>query len=162
MIFKTVFDRVLNALSAVAGVLVALMMLEVSVDVFMRYFLNRPISWTIEFTQYAMIFVLYLGVAWVLRGEGHVVMDIVLIRMNHQSRNLTNVITSILAAIVCSIVTWFGILVNVDYFKTGYMYGEVLNIPAFSLQFIVPLGMFLLTIQFLRRAYGFLGKPGTS
>lgn len=162
MMVKTVFDRVLNVLGVAAGVLVALMMLEVSVDVFMRYFLNRPISWTIEFNQYAMIFVLYLGVAWVLRDKGHVVMDIVIIRMNHKYRKLTDSITSIMAAIVCFIITWYGVLVNVDYFQTGYMYGEVLNIPAFSLQFIVPLGMFLLTIQFLRQAYGYMRKPEIS
>ena len=162
MMVKTVFDRVLNVLSGAAGVLVALMMIEVCVDVFMRYFLNRPIPWTIEFTQYAMIFILYLGVAWVLRGEGHVVMDIVIIRMNHKSRNLTNSITSIMAAIVCFIITWYGVLVNVDYFQSGYIYGEVLSVPAFSLQFIVPLGMFLLAIQFLRRAYGYMRKPEIS
>ena len=162
MKLSTIFERVLNVLSVAAGVLIALMMLEVCVDVFMRYFLNRPIPWTIEFTQYAMIFILYLGVAWVLRDNGHVVMDIVIIRMNHKSRNLTNSITSIMAAIVCFIITWYGVLVNVDYFQSGYMYGEVLNIPAFSLQFIVPLGMFLLAIQFLRRAYGYMRKPEIS
>ena len=157
---KTVFDRVLNVLSGAAGVLVALMLIEVNVDVFMRYFLNRPIPWTIEFTQYSMIFILFLGAAWVLRNEGHVVMDIMLIRLSSRSRKLTNGITSIMAAIVCFIITVYGTLVNIDYFQTGYMFGEVLNIPAFSLQFVVPLGMFLLTVQFLRRAYGYLSKLG--
>jgi len=162
MMFKTVFNRILNIFSVVAGILVALMMLEVSVDVVMRYFLNRPIPWTIEFTQYAMIFILYLGAAWVLRDEGHVVMDIVLIRMGGKPRKLTNGITSALAAIVCGIVTLYGIGKNIDYARTGYVFGDVLNIPAFSLQFIVPLGMLLLTIQFARRAYGYLSKPGVS
>ena len=57
---KTLFDRLVNVLSVVAGVLVAFLMIEVSIDVVLRYFFNRPISWTIEFTQYAMIFILYL------------------------------------------------------------------------------------------------------
>jgi len=162
MMLKKMFERVLNFFSVVAGLLVALIMIEVCVDVFMRYFLNRPIPWTIEFTQYAMIFILFLGAAWVLRDEGHVVMDIVIIRLSSRSRKLTNGITSIMAAIVCFIITVYGTLVNIDYFQTDYMFGEVLNIPAFSLQFIVPLGMFLLTIQFLRRAYGYLSKLGIS
>ncbi|MFC1906962.1 TRAP transporter small permease [Chloroflexota bacterium] len=159
MMLKTVFNRILDIFSVVAGVLVALMMLEVCADVVMRYFLNRPIPWTIEFNQYAMTFVLFLGAAWVLRDEGHVVMDIVINRLGSRSRKLTNGITSIIAAIVCGIVTGYGIDKNIDYVQTGYIFGDVLNIPAFSLQFIVPLGMFLLTIQFLRRAYGYLGKP---
>ncbi len=160
MMLRKIFDRALNLFSVAAGVLVALILIEVSVDVFMRYFLNRPIPWTIEFTQYAMIFILFLGTAWVLRNEGHVVMDILVIRLSSRSRKLTNGITSIMSAIVCFIITVYGALVNIDYFQTGYMFGEVLNIPAFSLQFVVPLGMFLLTVQFLRRAYGYLSKLG--
>ena len=153
-----VFERTLNLLGALAGVLVAFMMLGVSVDVFMRYFLNRPIFWMIEITQYAMVFILYLGTAWLLKQDGHVVMDVLINRLSQRSRNLTNIVTSIIGAIVCLIITWYGVKVNWDYIQTDYLYSATLEIPAFLLQAIVPLGVFLLFIQFLRRAYGYLGK----
>jgi C4-dicarboxylate transporter DctQ subunit len=153
-----VFERVLDVLSVAAGVLLAFLMIEVSVDVFMRYFLNRPIAWTIESTQYAMVFILYLGAAWLLRDEGHVVMDIVVSRLGQRRQDLTNAVTSVMAAIVCFIITWYGMKVNIDYFRTDYVYSATLDIPAFLLQGVVPLGAFLLFIQFLRRAYGYLRK----
>lgn len=153
-----VFERTLNLLGALAGVLVAFLMITVSVDVFMRYFLNRPISWTIEITQYAMVFILFLGAAWLLKQDGHVVMDVLINRLSQRSRNLTNGVTSVMAAIVCLIVTWYGVKVNWDYIQTDYIYSATLEIPAFLLQAIVPLGVFLLFIQFMRRAYGYLRK----
>lgn len=153
-----VFERILNLLGALAGVLVAFLMITVSVDVFMRYFLNRPISWTIEITQYAMVFILFLGAAWLLKQDGHVVMDVLINRLSQRSRNLTNGVTSVMAAIVCLIVTWYGVKVNWDYIQTDYIYSATLEIPAFLLQAIVPLGVFLLFIQFMRRAYGYLRK----
>ena len=155
---RAIFERVLNVLSVAAGVLVAFLMIVVCGDVFMRYFLNRPIFWTIEVTQYAMVFILFLGAAWLLREEGHVVMDVLVNRLGQKPRNLTNAVTSIMAAIVCLIITWYGIRVNVDYFQTDFIYSATLDIPAFLLQAVVPLGTFLLFIQFLRRAYGYLGK----
>jgi len=153
-----IFERTLNVLSVAAGVLVTFLMVGVSVDVFMRYFLNRPIFWMIEITQYAMVFILFLGAAWLLRQDGHVVMDVLITRLGQKSQNLANVITSILGAIVCLIITWYGVKVNWDYIQIDYIYSATLEIPAFLLQAVVPLGTFLLFIQFLRRAYGYLGK----
>lgn len=155
---RAIFECTLNVLSVAAGVLVTFLMVGVSVDVFMRYFLNRPIFWMIEITQYAMVFILFLGAAWLLRQDGHVVMDVLTTRLGQKSRNLANVITSILGAIVCLIITWYGVKVNWDYIQIDYIYSATLEIPAFLLQAVVPLGTFLLFIQFLRRAYGYLGK----
>ncbi len=156
--FGVVFTHTLNLFGALAGVLVTFLMVGVSVDVFMRYFLNRPIFWMIEITQYAMVFILFLGAAWLLRQDGHVVMDVLIARLSQKSQNLANVITSILGAIVCLIITWYGVRVNWDYIQIDYIYSATLEIPAFLLQAVVPLGTFLLFIQFLRRAYGYLGK----
>jgi len=77
---RAIFERTLNIFSVAAGVLVAFLMIVVCVNVFMRHFLNRPIFWTIEVTQYAMVFILFLGAAWLLREEGHVVMDVLVNR----------------------------------------------------------------------------------
>ena len=153
-----IFERTLNLLGAFAGVLIAFLMLGVSADVCMRYFLNRPLFWMIEVTQYAQVFILFLGAAWLLRKEGHVVMDLLISRLGQKSQNLANVITSILGAIVCFIITWYAARVNWDYFQIDYVYSATLEIPAFLLQAVIPLGAFLLSIQFLRRAYGYLGK----
>jgi len=152
------FERTLDVLGAGAGVLIAFLMLGVCADVCMRYFFNRPLFWMIEVTQYAMVFILFLGTAWLLRKEGHVVMDVLINRLGQKSRTLTNVITSILGAIVCFIITWYAAKVTRDYFQINYVYSATLDIPAFLLQAIVPLGAFLLSIQFLRRAYGYLLK----
>lgn len=156
--FKTIFDRVLNAAGVISGVLIVLVMIEISTDVVLRYLFNRPIPWTIEFTQYSMIFMLYLGTARVLRDKGHVAVDILIVKLGGRSRDLMNGVMSIVGAIVCFIVTWYAMMVNIDYYQTGYSYGDVVSMPAFLLQGVVPLGTLLLTIQFLRQAYELLHK----
>ena len=153
-----IFDRTLNVLAVVAGILVVGTMLLVTAEVIMRHFFNRPIVWVIEIIQYALVFITFLAAAWLLRKEGHVIMDLLVNRLSAKSRDLANVITSTVAAIMCLVVTWFGIVVGVDYYQIDYIYQGTLTIPSFYLEAVVPLGTLLLSIQFLRRAYGYLGK----
>ena len=133
--------------------LIAGMMLLVVAKVVMRYFFNSPIVWVIDITEYAMLFITFLGIAWLLKKEGHVIMDLLLDRLNQKGRHLATAITSFVAAIICFIITWYGVVVGLDWYNINYFYQGALDIPAFYLEAVIPVGMLLVTIQFLRRAY---------
>ena len=60
--------KIINSLSrmmniAASGVLAAMMFLTVS-DVFLRYFLRRPILGATELTENMMVCLAFLGLAW--------------------------------------------------------------------------------------------------
>jgi len=133
--------------------LIAGMMLAVVAKVAMRYFFNSPIVWVIDITEYAMLFITFLGTAWLLKREGHVIMDLLLDRLNHKNRHIVIVITSVFAATTCFIITWYGVVVGLDWYSINYFYQGALDIPAFYLEAVIPTGMLLVAIQFLRRAY---------
>ena len=153
---NTVFDRIINVLSFLAAVLVVFLMLGVVTEVVMRYFFGRPIIWMVEITEYCLLYIPFLGVAWLLRGEGHVKMDLVLTRFNPRIQAMINIITSILGAITCLIITWFGIESTWDYYQQGFFSPTILQTPAYIILIIIPVGIFLVFIQFLKRAYGYL------
>jgi TRAP-type C4-dicarboxylate transport system permease small subunit len=71
---------------------------------------------------------------------------------------VVNTITSLLGAIVCLIITAYGVKVTWDYMQMGYLYYGSLVIPAYLFAAVIPLGGFLLFIQFLKRTYSYLGK----
>ena len=151
----TIFDRILDVTAAIAASLIVGMMLLVTVEVCLRYFLNRPMVWVITIIQWSLVFMTFLGAAWLLRREGHVIMDFVLNQLSQNSRDRLNAVTSVFCAIVCLVIFWFSLRVNIDYFQVHYIYQATVELPAFILQAVVPLGSFLLFIQFLRRAYGY-------
>ncbi len=157
-LLKATFDRIIDVLAVFARVLLVLVMLVVCADVVMRYFFNSPMSWVLESTQFALVFITFLGATWVLKNEGHVRMDIVINRFSQRTQNRINVVTSILCAAVCLVVTWYGVKVWWDYVQIDYLYPGSLVIPAYFLEAVIPIGGFLLFIQFLRRTYGYLGK----
>jgi TRAP-type C4-dicarboxylate transport system permease small subunit len=61
-------ERVANPLSritdSVGRVILALMMLLITVDVVLRYFLNRPIKGSYELVEFMLVLLVYLGLAY--------------------------------------------------------------------------------------------------
>lgn len=156
-----IFDRVIGSLAFLGGVLIVLMMLSISYEVISRYFFGHTEIWMVEFNEYALLFVLFLGSAWVLKREGHVSMDLVLIQLNPRGRALLNGLTSILGTLACMILTWYAGETTWGHFQKGVLVVRVLGVPKAPLLAIVCIGSFTLSIQFLRRSYKFLRNSRT-
>ena len=69
------FDLAIGVLFVLAGVLIMFVMLATSTDVTMRYFLNRPIVWLMEVSEAILVYITFLGCAWVLKRDAHVRID---------------------------------------------------------------------------------------
>ncbi len=151
-----IFDRTNNLLAVLAGVLVVFIMLGTAADVLARYLLGTSILWMFEIVEYSLLFITFLAAAWLLREEGHVKMDLVLNRLKPGASTLLNIITSILSALICLVITWYGVEISWSNFQKGIVLGTILEPPKFILLAIIPVGSFLLFIQFLRRSYGYL------
>jgi len=83
-------------------------------------------------------------------------MDLVLNRLKPKSRTLVNIITSVIGAIICFILGWYGAGVVWDHFLRGAAKIRMIEVPTAPVEAIIPIGCFLLCLQFLRRAYGYL------
>lgn len=151
-----VFDRILGVLAIWACVLLTLTMLGVVVEIIMRAFADHPISWMVEITEYCLLWITFLGAAWLLKKEGHVKMDLILNKLNPKFQTLLNISTSMIGIIVWLVITWFSAMVTWNYFETGGTFAterHLLKWPVFA---IIPIGSFLLLTQLMRRTYGYL------
>jgi len=153
-----IFDHILNAVVVIAGIILIYMMLSVCVDVVMRYFFNMPTIWVVEIAAYCLLFITFLVAAWVLKREGHVKIELLLDRMRPGGQNLLNGITSIIAAIIFLLITWYGAKITWNLYQTNFIVNTVLMPPKFVIMFIIPLGTFLFSIQLVRRACNFLAN----
>ena len=57
------------------------------IEVFLRTFFNRPQEWVMELSEYALLYITFLSAAFVLKKEGHIVVDLVTCRLNVKKRN---------------------------------------------------------------------------
>jgi len=108
-------------------------------------------------SENSLLFILFLGAGWLLAKEGHVKVDVLLSQLNPKGQALVNAITSILGAIICLVIVWYGIQCTWDHFQRGVLAHTALELPVAPILAIIPVGSFMLFIQFLRRVYGYIG-----
>ena len=125
-------------------------------QVFGRYIFSYSTKWVVEVTEYSLLWIGFLGAAWVLKVEGHVTMDLVLSKFKLKYQALINSITSMVGTAICLIITWYSASVTLDLFQRGVLCPSILEPPKFAVSIIIPIGSFLLSVQFLRRTYKYL------
>ena len=154
----TIFDRGLDLATLLAAVLLIFTLLLVSAGVVMRYFLRTPIPWVVEISEYNMLYITFLVVAWVLKKEGHVKIDILLSRLKPRARAILNIITSVCCAAMCLPLVWYGGRLAWEYILAGRYETTTLELHIGYVMAIIPVGCSLLFIQFLRRIHGYLAS----
>lgn len=153
-----IFDYINEFLAWVSIILIAFAGFAVCYEVFMRYFLNSPTRWVLEVVANILVFVGLLAAAWVLRQERHAKMLILVARLKPRTQLILHSATSILCAIICLAVAWYGARLVWSQFQEGDIFHTILAPPKAPLYSVVPIGMFLLFIQFVRRTSGYLAQ----
>lgn len=150
---RAIFDRILGILMFVACAILTFAMLLVCTHVVMRYALNRPILWGIEVCEYILVGIVSLGMAWLLKEEGHVKVDFLLNRLKPRPQALVNAITSALAAVAVLIITWYGLQRTTELMQGFAIETGALRIHKAYLLIPLGIGFFLFFIQLVRRSY---------
>ena len=150
---RKLFDRIIEFLAFIAGVLLLFVTLFVSYAAVARYLHFRPPVWVLQFTEYALLWIPFLGAAWLLREGGHIKIDTIVSRLRSKGRRKLEIIDNILGFIVSVVIFWFGTLHTIDLYQRGIMDVKGVSVPAFPLFLIIPVGGLTLSIQFAREFY---------
>ncbi len=154
----TIFDRILGITSVVGIVMILFMMLSICAHVGMRYLFGKPQNWVIDVSTILLLYTAFLGAAWLLRSEGHVAVDFIFAQLKPRHQLLLQVINSLICLVVCIMITVYGIIETISVWKLDLYVDNTLETPKWIVIIIIPLGTFLLFIQFIRRTRGFYKK----
>lgn len=152
------FERLVSFPAVLAGAVIMFLTLLISADVTLRYFLNSPISHVTEMTEHGLLFVTFLGAAWVQRQEKHASVDLLYIQLSPRWRIMSKFITSILGAILCLGMTWFSAQATIIAFQRGTIFATIWGLPRGPILSIIPIGSFLLLVQFIIQSLSHLDQ----
>ena len=152
-----IFDRIINGGAFVAAVLLVLIMFVISFDVVTRYSGN-PQRWTIEIIEYTLLYITFLGTAWLLKREGHVRIDLLTNSLSSKTQALLGILSSVIGILISSILIIYGSQITWEYLVEGHYQSTILKLPSAPFYAIIPIGSLLLFIQFLRSTYGYVVK----
>jgi TRAP-type C4-dicarboxylate transport system permease small subunit len=96
-----------DGLAALGAFAIALMMVHVFADVIARYFFNHPIEGTGEtVTIYYMVMCVVLPLAYIVRGEGHIVVELFTQRMAPRRLALLQAVVGVVTFVYVALFTW--------------------------------------------------------
>lgn len=147
--FVRIWDRVVDVIVALAGILLWVQMIIVNIEVVARYS-GHPTTWVTEVASLLILWIPFMLTAWVLRKKGHVKMDLILDRFSPSVQAMVNFITSIIGVVVMLIVTAVGLMNAIN--SIGYQTPTTLMLPKAPLVSIIFVGCFMFAIQFFIRA----------
>ncbi len=140
-------SRTLDAAAVFSAACIAFITLSICCEVIARYFLHRPLRWTVEISEYLQIYFAFLGAAWVLRKKGHVSLDIVVGRLGPRCRRAFRLATDILVILVAATLSFFAAVVALEQFLLGTPVIKSLEVPKWIVIAPIPVGMFLVAVE---------------
>jgi C4-dicarboxylate transporter, DctQ subunit len=146
------YDRLLDALAAGAAFLILALMFGVGIDVGARYFLGRPIGWISELAEHTLICILFLGMAWLAREQGHVAIELVVDHVPRAARRKLKSLAAAIAGLISLFLTYWAALAALDNYRRGVETFGIYPIQKYLLLLVATVGLGLTGIEFLRRA----------
>jgi TRAP-type C4-dicarboxylate transport system permease small subunit len=153
-----VLDKLLAFLAGLAGLLLLFITFSISYTILARFVGFASPVWVVQFNEYALLWLTFLGTAWLLAKDKHVSIDLVTRLLPVYGRVILSLLHNLAGAVLCAVFTAYGAMVTWDQFHRGVTDVQAVDFPKYLVLSVIPLGFFLLTVQFLRRFVSILVK----
>lgn len=149
---KTWFDRLIEALALLAGVLLCVLALLVCLDVATRGLKILPMPWTLDVSQHALYVITFCGAPWVLREQGHIAIELVVERLSPPARVAARYLADAVGALVCSVLLYYACLVLARSYRAGNQVYETFVYPEWW-QYVPAPPVFLMLLALYVRQF---------
>ena len=144
-----VMDRVNAFLATIAAFILVFITLIITYAIVCRLIGVRGPIWVNQFSEYGLLFVTFLGTAWLLSIERHTAVTIVTDALPPKARAVAKQLHMIVGAALSGILFWFTFRTAWDHHMRGVIDVNTVDIPKAWILGVIPFGFLLLTIQFL-------------
>jgi TRAP-type C4-dicarboxylate transport system permease small subunit len=151
--FWRFFDRLSDLMAALAGVILVFITAAVCYTIGMRFLFRQTTIWIIPMTEYALLWIVFLGTTWLLREGGHITTDVVYVHLNKKNKHHLDFIMSVIGGLTCALLVYLGVVHICDCMIHGVTDVRAITVPKSAIFIIIPIGGILLTIQFFRTAW---------
>jgi len=152
--FWIFFDKGVDGMAFLSGLILVFITAAVCYTIGMRYLFTKTTIWIMQTTEYALLWIVFLATAWLLREGGHISTDLLYAHLNEKTKHYLDCIMFVIGGLACAVMVFLG---------SHHMYECIVNrvtdvraitVPKSAIFSIVPIGSLFLTIQFFRMAWG--------
>ena len=100
--FWKFFDKLLNRMAALAGVILVFITAAVCYTIGMRFLFRQTTIWIMPITEYALLWIVFLGATWLLREGGHITTDIIYVHLNEKAKRNLDCVMAVIGGLACA------------------------------------------------------------
>lgn len=146
-IYIRIVDQINRIAGYVAAFLMVPLMLITTYEVLMRYVIQRPTIWSWDLNIQLFAAIVMLGGADTLRRKGHVMMDVMVLKMPMKKRAILELFTYIIFLFGVGVLLWGGWDQGLASLKALERMPTVWAPPYYTMKMLIPIGAFLLLLQ---------------
>ena len=145
--FITVIERLSSMSGWLSGLGVIAMAGVITIDIFLRYFLSKPLLFSNEVSVYCMVYVTFVGAALTMKKKGHIRVDLLYRHLSRKIQLWLDLVTTIMGTLVICIITWKSVGWVLYTYNSGFLSPGVLETQMWIPMSAVPLGLFFFSLQ---------------
>ncbi|MGQ9507960.1 MAG: TRAP transporter small permease [Thermodesulfobacteriota bacterium] len=153
--------RVYNAIliSLASGMMAGLVGI-VCLDLLLRYFFKAPLLWGTEVTEILLLDITFLGMAWVFKEDGHVVIDVFTHGMGGKKKKILDGVSYFFVGVVAVVLVYYGFYATYDHLKRGVFNPTIIQTPIWLILIVIPVGSLPLLIEVLLKGWRLIKNSG--
>src|SRR5699024_9681683 len=93
-------DLIINFMGVLARIVIVMIVLIIFIDILTMNLFNYSLAWVLEISEYLLVFLTFLGAAWLLREDGHIKLDLILNALSKKGRKRLEFLNSIIGFII--------------------------------------------------------------
>jgi TRAP-type transport system small permease protein len=158
-VFIRLFDRFLRLLALIAGICLLLLMVFTVIDVLLRYVFNAPFRSVLEFTEFMMALIVFLGIAYCGWTGGHIAVDVFAKWLDRPSLRFLPAVLAFVGAALFALIAYRATLETI---ATIDQFSNLLRWPHYPFRFTVAFGsLTLAVVLFIQGIYALRGRQPT-
>ena len=144
-------DKLCWFLSLLAGIILVFITLSIGYSILARAIGVRGFVWIVQFNEYALLWMTFLGTAWLLARNKHVSVQLVLQNLSDGKRRVFHIIHGLMGMVLCATLCWFTALTALEKIQRNVIDVQAVDLPIGYVLAVIPVGFFLLLLQFIRK-----------
>jgi TRAP-type C4-dicarboxylate transport system permease small subunit len=146
--FTQALARIEDLFAEAAIAILVLCAVSICIDVVMRYFVGRPIMGSTELTEYALVYITFLGAAWAVPRGAHIDIDAFVIHMPESVQKLCALLGNVVSFAVALALTFFGAWTTWTAYTRHLFKPTLLEVPTWIVLIVIPVGSIILALRY--------------
>jgi C4-dicarboxylate transporter, DctQ subunit len=161
-LLSKMLDGLLTGLAALAGLILVFITFSISYGIITRAMGFQSPVWIVQFNEYSLLWMTFLGSAWILSRRKHVAMDVLTGQLSPRSRRFAEILHGFMGVGLCGILFYYSTLMTLNLYQRGVTDVQAMDVPKYLVIMVIPIGFLVLILQFFRNLTASLRGTGVS